>query len=68
MFVVSHISLLHIHVSPNPKRISDAVYLSVVLERTARFLTTVDVALEEYNSYLPNSKLLGVKLVSIVSG
>ena len=28
--------------------ISDAVYLSVVLERTVRFLTTVDVVLEEY--------------------
>ena len=31
---------------PMPKMIADAVYLSVVLERTVRFLTTVDVVLE----------------------
>ena len=47
MFVVSHINLVHIHVSTYPKKmITDAVYL-VVLEKTVRFLTTVDVVLEE---------------------
>ena len=30
--------------------------LLAVLERTVRFLTTVDVVLEEYNNYLPNKK------------
>ena len=33
---------------PIQKVITDTVYLSVVLERTVRFLTTVDVVLEEY--------------------
>ena len=42
--------------------------LSGVLEKTDRFLTTVDVVLEEHNNYLPNNKLLGVKHVSIVFG
>ena len=41
---------------PIQKVITDTVYLSVVLERTVRFLTTVDVVLEEYNSCLPNNK------------
>ena len=40
--------------------------LPVVPERTVRFLTTVDVVLEEYNNYLQNNKRLGVKHVSIV--
>ena len=39
---------------PIQKMITDAV-LSVVLERTVRFLTTVDVVLEEYNNYLLNN-------------
>ena len=30
--------------------------LSVVLERTVRFVTTVDSVLEKYNNYLPNNK------------
>ena len=42
--------------------------LSVVLEKTVRFLTTVDVVLEEYNNLLPNNNELGVKHVSIVFG
>ena len=42
--------------------------LSVVLERTVRFLTTDDVMSEEYNNCLPNNKCLGVKHVSIVFG
>ena len=42
--------------------------LSVMLERTVRFLTAVDVMLEEYNNCLPNDKWLGVKHVSIVFG
>ena len=36
--------------------------LSVVLERTVRLLTTVDVVLEEYINCLPNSKWLGVSI------
>ena len=48
MFVVSHVNLLHIHVSTYQKMITYTVYLTVVLERTVRFLTIVtDVALEE---------------------
>ena len=54
--------------APIQKMIADMVYVSVVLERTVRFLTTVDVVLEEYNNCLPNSKWLGVKHVSIVFG
>ena len=42
--------------------------LSVELERTVRFLTAVDVVLEEYSNSLPNNKWLGVKHVSIVFG
>ena len=42
--------------------------LSVVLERTIRFLSTVDLALEEYNRCLTINKRLGVKHVSIVFG
>ena len=48
--------------------ITDVVYLSERLAGTVRFLTTVDVMLEEYNSCLPNNKWLGVKQVSIVLG
>ena len=33
-----------------------------------KFLTSVDVALEEYDNYLPKNKWLGVKHVSIVFG
>ena len=40
----------------------------VVLERTVRFLTTVDVVLEQYNNCLPNNKWLSVKYVLIVFG
>ena len=29
---------------------------AVVLEKTVRFLTTVNVVLEEYNNCLPNNK------------
>ena len=42
--------------------------LSVVLERTVRFAATVDVALENNTSCLPNNKKLGVKHVLIVFG
>ena len=44
--------------------------LSVVLEKTVRFLTAVYAVLEEYNNCLPNNKWLDVKVkhVSIVSG
>ena len=30
--------------------VADAVYLSIVLDRTVRFVTTVHVVLEEYNT------------------
>ena len=42
--------------------------LSVVFERQFRFVTTVDVLLEEYKNCLPNNKWLGVKHVLIVFG
>ena len=42
--------------------------LSVVLERTVRFVTTVDSVLEKYNNYLPNNKWLCVKLASTLVG
>ena len=43
--------------------------LSVVLERTVRFLTIViDVVLEEYNNCLSTNKWLAVKHVSRVFG
>ena len=43
--------------------------LSVVLERTVRFLSIViDVVLEEYNNCLSTNKWLGIKHVSIVFG
>ena len=43
--------------------------LSVVLERTVRFLTMViDDVLEEYNNCPSTNKWLGVKHVSIVFG
>ena len=40
--------------------------VSVVLQRTARFLNTVYVMLEEYNNFLPNKTWLGDKHISIV--
>ena len=52
---------------PLPKMIADAVILSAVLERTVRFLITGDV-LEQHNTCLPNSKLLGVKYILTVFG
>ena len=65
MFVESHInSCLQL----SKKWLLMRFILSVVLERTVRFLTTVDVVLEEYNNCLPNNKWLGVKHVSIVFG
>ena len=42
--------------------------LSVVFERTVKFLIAMNVVLERYNNYLPNSKLLGAKHISIVLG
>ena len=42
--------------------------LSVVLERPVRFVTTVDVVLEEYKNCLPNNIWLGAKHVLIVFG
>ena len=56
---------------PIPKMIADAVMqfiLSVVLEKTVRFIATVNVALKDNNSCLPNNKKLSVKLVLIVFG
>ena len=40
--------------------------LSAVFERMVRFLTEVDVVLEEHNSSLPNNKWLRIKYVLIV--
>ena len=42
--------------------------LSIVLERTVGFLTTVNVVLEENSHCLQNNKWLCVKHVSIVFG
>ena len=57
MFAVFHVNLLHIFIYPPiPKMIMMRFILSVVLEKTVRFLTTVDVVLEEYNNCLPNNK------------
>ena len=53
---------------PIPKMITDGVILSLVLKRTVRFLTIVDITLDEHNNYQPNNKWLGVKYVSIVFG
>ena len=39
-----------------------------VYEKTVRFLTTVDVALEEYKKRLPNNKWGSAKHVPIVFG
>ena len=67
MFAVSHVNLLHIHVSTYPKKLLLIWFiLSVVLGKTVRFLTIVDFVLEEYNNWLPNNKCLGVKHVSII--
>ena len=63
MFVVSHVnSCFHLF----KKRLLMRFTLLVMLERMVRFLTTVDVELEEYNNCLPNSRWLGVKHVLIV--
>ena len=49
MFVASHVKFYYISMTPPlQKMIPDAIDLSVVLERTVRFLTAVDVVLEEY--------------------
>ena len=69
MFVVSHVNLLYSTYSYphlSKKGLLMQFILSVVLERTVRFLATVDFVLEEYNNCLPNNKRLGVKHVSIV--
>ena len=42
--------------------------LSILFERTVRFVATVNVVLEGYNSCLPNNKWLGDKHVSLVFG
>ena len=55
MFVVSHVNLLH-YSCPH---LSQKWLLM-------RFISSVDVVLEEYNNCLPNNKWLGVKHVSIV--
>ena len=60
MLVVSHINLLHIHVS--------TYALLAMLEKTVRFLTAVDAVLEQHNNCPPNNKWLGVKYVLIVFG
>ena len=52
MFFVFHLKLLHINVSTYPKMITDVVYLISSLQRTVRFLSTVDVVLKEYNNLL----------------
>ena len=52
---------------PITKIIAVAVILSVVVERTVRFLITGDV-LEQHNNCLPNNKCLGVRYVLIVFG
>ena len=41
---------------PIPKMITDAVYLIIVLERTVRFASLVDVVLEGCTNCLPNNK------------
>ena len=41
---------------PIQKMITDAVFLSALLERTVTFVTTVDVVLEEYNNFLSHIK------------
>ena len=57
IFVVSHVSVLHIHVSTYPKNVLLMRFiLSVVLERIVRFAATLDVVLEDNNSCLPNNK------------
>ena len=54
MFVVSFVNLLHIHIStcPQNNKVLKRFNLSVVVERTVTFLTTVDVVLEVYNNCL----------------
>ena len=65
MLVVSHVnSCLHL----SKKWLLIQFILSAVLESAVRFLTTVDVVLEEYNNCLPNNKWLGAKHVLIVFG
>ena len=41
---------------PILKMITDEFYLSVVLERTVRSLTILDVVLEDYDNCLLNNK------------
>ena len=41
---------------PTPKMITDAVCFIGIAEKTDRFLTTVDIVLEEYSNYLSNNK------------
>ena len=53
---------------PIQKMINDVVYFISSAWEKDRFLTTVDVVLEEYNNYLPNNKWLGVIHVLIVFG
>ena len=63
MFVVSHVSsCLYL----SQKWLLMRFILPVVLKRTIRFLTIVDITLGKHNNYQPNNKLLGVKYVSIV--
>ena len=50
------------------KLLMTVIIFSVVLERTVRFVTIVDVVLEKFNNYQSNNKWLGVKHVSIVFG
>ena len=67
MFVVSHVNLVLLHVSTYSKNDYWCGWsVSVVLERTVRFLTTVGVVLEEYSNCLPNKKWLGDEHISIV--
>ena len=60
MFGVSHVNSVDLHIPTYPK--NDywcGLSVSELLERMVRFLTTVDVVLEEYNNCLPNKKWLG---------
>ena len=53
---------------PIQKMIIDSAYFISSTWENIRFLSTVDVMLEEYNNCLPNNKWLGVKHASIVFG
>ena len=65
MFVVSHVNSC---LQQSKKWLLMRFILSGVVERTVRFLTTVDVVLGKYNNCMPNNKWFGVKHVSIVFG